>query len=1005
MSSSDEGLSEDRFKKLMDAITGAKKEMEDKFSASMEELRRNVTASQEIASEEVVTKLKQRTYQFRKKGNEAQFQFNSSVEDHVQSAKRELAKLTPTDASDQASVRRATLHLDQGLQAIACRQKHIKLADRSELGWQVVAAYESDDLASDSDDEKRLFKAEKEAERRSKRKRAATAGAKKRAYFAKGGPVTPRPSTRSEGTSSAVGTVRAPSVRSRPLGPCFGCGQFGHLVDSCSVRAPKTYPCPYTMVGKDGCESILCDASVLSCEALHCNVEELDRDGWDALCEASALTCKTLGSDVGQLSTKGAKCVNEMSCSEVIEQKGDKVLKPIVEGNCTEVALMGDGQPMYDYPTSIKEKYWEIQGISAQMQLTQVQGRLRTCVRFWQDVLHAPPTVIDWIQNGYKLPLLYMPTPFCQCNHRSAIQNREFVTEALRELMKGRCVRKLSIKPCICSPLSVVSSSSGKLRLVVNLRHLNQFLKKEKFKYEDLRVAVLMFEEGDFLFKFDLKSGYHHLDIFEEHQQYLGFAWEFEGKIQYFAFTVLPFGLATACYAFTKLMRPMVKHWRSRGLRAIVYIDDGVVAVKGKDNASIESEHVQKDLLNAGWVVNIEKSQWVPVKCITWLGFELDMDRGQLRVPERKLTALCGRLNEARKSQYIPAKLLASILGELASMAVALGPVSSMMTRNLYATLNARLAWCQQLSISVEAHIELDFWSSCIGQFNGQDMWPKPSAVRVVYSDASDTGYGGYTGGYSVEHGGCVATGQWSKWEAQQSSTWRELRAVRLILESFYGQLENERIRWFTDNQNVVRIVLHGSKKPLLQQEALAIFATCMKGKIKLEPEWIPREENLWADYLSRMIDYDDWMLNPLVFNQLNARWGPFTVDRFAEARNAQLPRFNSRHWSPGTEAVDTFTCDWGNENNWWCPPIYLIPRLLKHARVTKAMGALVVPEWRSAPFWPLLYPDGVQPAGFVKDVCELPRKQSLFVAGPSGSVLFKGVPNTPVLALLLHFS
>ena len=81
-------------------------------------------------------------------------------------------------------------------------------------------------------------------------------------------------------------------------------------------------------------------------------------------------------------------------------------------------------------------------------------------------------------------------------------------------------------------------------------------------------------------------------------------------------------------------------------------------------------------------------------------------------------------------------------------MAIALGPVSSMVTRNLYATQNARLAWCQQLSTSVEAEIELDFWSFCIGMFNGQVMMPKPSAVRVVHSDTNDTGYGGY----SVEH-------------------------------------------------------------------------------------------------------------------------------------------------------------------------------------------------------------------------------------------------------------
>ena len=119
-----------------------------------------------------------------------------------------------------------------------------------------------------------------------------------------------------------------------------------------------------------------------------------------------------------------------------------------------------------------------------------------------------------------------------------------------------------------------MSNSEGKLRLVLNLKHLNQFLRKDKFKYEDLRVAVLMFEKEDYMFKFDLKSVYHHLDVFEEHQKYmyLGFAGESKGVNRYFVFTVLPFGLATTCYAFTKLMRSMVRYWRGQGLRAIAYI-------------------------------------------------------------------------------------------------------------------------------------------------------------------------------------------------------------------------------------------------------------------------------------------------------------------------------------------------------------------------------------------------------------------------------------------------
>ena len=54
----------------------------------------------------------------------------------------------------------------------------------------------------------------------------------------------------------------------------------------------------------------------------------------------------------------------------------------------------------------------------------------------------------------------------------------------------------------------------GKLRLVLNLRYVNQFLHVTKFKYEDLRVATLMFERNEHMFKFDLKSGYYHVDVY-----------------------------------------------------------------------------------------------------------------------------------------------------------------------------------------------------------------------------------------------------------------------------------------------------------------------------------------------------------------------------------------------------------------------------------------------------------------------------------------------------------
>ena len=84
---------------------------------------------------------------------------------------------------------------------------------------------------------------------------------------------------------------------------------------------------------------------------------------------------------------------------------------------------------------------------------------------------------------------------------------------------------------------------------------------------------------------------------------------------------------------------------------------------------------------------------------------------------------------------------------------------------------------------------------------------------------------------------------------------------------------------------------------------------------------------------------------------------------------------------------------------------MYLIPRLLRHAQITKAQGTLIVPQWVSVPFWPVLFPDGINPAQFIKESRMLPMKEPLFMTGPLGANLFKGTPNTPVLAMRLCFA
>ena len=95
-----------------------------------------------------------------------------------------------------------------------------------------------------------------------------------------------------------------------------------------------------------------------------------------------------------------------------------------------------------------------------------------------------------------------------------------------------------------------------------------------------------------------------------------------------------------------------------------------------------------------------------------------------------------------------------------------------------------------KMNLNTEALQELEFWDQQLLSFNGQSIWPRPSAVRFADSDASGTGYGGYI----VEHGNIVTNGQWSENNAAQSSTWCELRAVKLVLESFQVKLKDKRV-------------------------------------------------------------------------------------------------------------------------------------------------------------------------------------------------------------------
>ena len=88
------------------------------------------------------------------KGNREQFELNANLN-------RILSQISK-NIDNPLEIRKL---VEEGQCLIKKRQKLIKLADRSKDGWQVVQEYKSEDLASNSEDEKRIGKSKNAVEK------------------------------------------------------------------------------------------------------------------------------------------------------------------------------------------------------------------------------------------------------------------------------------------------------------------------------------------------------------------------------------------------------------------------------------------------------------------------------------------------------------------------------------------------------------------------------------------------------------------------------------------------------------------------------------------------------------------------------------------------------------------------------------------------------------------------------------------------------------------------
>ena len=244
-------------------------------------------------------------------------------------------------------------------------------------------------------------------------------------------------------------------------------------------------------------------------------------------------------------------------------------------------------------------------------------------------------------------------------NNQSALKNKDFVEESISKLLKCGSIIEAEKPLEVINPLSVSINSSGIKRLILDLRYVYTHVCKDEIKFEDWKCFEHYLEgKKGYLFKFDLKNGYHHIDIFEPHQKFLGFSWIFKGNIKFFVFTVLPFGLTSATFIFTKVVRPLVKYWRLNSVKITCFLDDGIGIEYNYEEAKRKSEFVQETLTKSGFIPNIQKSTWEPCKILTWLGIDINLSSGTLKITKFRIDNILNTISLTLRKIFVSARTL-----------------------------------------------------------------------------------------------------------------------------------------------------------------------------------------------------------------------------------------------------------------------------------------------------------------------------------------------------------
>ncbi|XP_059199216.1 uncharacterized protein LOC131979287 [Centropristis striata] len=555
--------------------------------------------------------------------------------------------------------------------------------------------------------------------------------------------------------------------------------------------------------------------------------------------------------------------------------------------------------------------------------------------------LAAPPWVLRTISRGYRLQFAAVPPRFAGIIHSQARGESARVLQ--EENKRAICV----VPPAQCqsgfySRYFLVPKRGGTgIRPILDLRALNKFLRKYKFRMLTHASLLRLVRQNDWFTSVDLKDAYFHIPIYPPHRKYLRFA--FRGIC--YEYRVLPFGLSLSPRVFVRCTEAAIAPLRRQGIRLATYLDDWLLLAQSEQEARAHTRILMQHLVDLGFVINAEKSVLSPAQEIIFLGLSLDSVSFTARLSAERVRVFrtCLALFRPRKS--VRFRLCLRLLGLMASaiLVVRLGRLHMREFQLWVAScgLDPVRHGARMVPVTPGCARSLRHWRVPSFLTRGVPMGSVLSR-KVVTTDASLTGWGGIHEGRSVR-------GVWSVGLQRSHINFLELSAVFLSLKHFLPSLMGQHVLVRTDNTTTVAYINRqgGLRSRQLHMLARRLILWSCGRLLSLRATHVPGVLNTGADLLSRGAPvYGEWTLHPEVVEQLWSRYGRAAVDLFASRENAQCALFYSLRGVDAPLGIDALAHAWPRELLYAFPPLALIPPTLSRVREHGHALILVAPHW-----------------------------------------------------------